>query len=211
MRLSPACHIEGSVVPLILRTLRIFGAIITVLSLIPGSTTLAAEPYLSPRNTEVPFPYLQAKTRTWSITTRPLPRDTKIQLNALHDGAVLETGERLLLTSLRVLVNKDGELEVSANAEAPAQVLQLRISLELPSGETESQTVTLQPGPPSRPLSYIADFGDDIIRMFFNGSDGSWRPVTKDAFDQYFRRCQVQGIDRLILWLSPMPSAPSAW
>jgi hypothetical protein len=29
--------------------------------------------------------------------------------------------------------------------------------------------------------------------------------VTKDAFDQYFRRCQLQGIDRLILWLSPMP------
>ena len=54
-------------------------------------------------------------------------------------------------------------------------------------------------------MSYLADFGDDLIRIFNNTGDGSWLPVTKDAFDQYFRRCQLHGVDRLILWLSPMP------
>jgi len=169
----------------------------------------AAEPYLARRNTEVPFSYLAGETRTWPILARPIPKTVRVELAAYKekpDGVCspLAQGKILALPGLNVGLTSDGKLAIAA-ADADANMtFPLEITLKLPDGSRESQRVTIQPGPPARPLSYLADFGDDLIRIF-NAPDGTWRPVTKDAFDQYFRRCQLHGVNRLILWLGPMP------
>lgn len=178
------------------------GALGTLLLLFPYFAT-ATETYLAPRNTEVPFPYLAGDTRTWSILTQPLPAGGRMTFVAMQDGETLAQGNALNLPGLHVDLAQNRYLRIAAESDAPDSTFQLDIHLALPGGTLESQTVTVQPGPPARPLSYLADFGDDLIRIF--NADGTWRPVTKDAFDQYFRRCQLHGVDRLILWLSPMP------
>lgn len=160
--------------------------------------------YLSPRNTEVPFPWLAGTTRSWPILRENFPVGARMTFVAKRDGATLAQGNVLTLPGLRVELDRDQMLTVAAEASVTEAPFDLEVSLVLPGGDLESQALRIQPGPPKRPLSYLADFGDDLIRIF-NGPDGTWRPVTKDAFDQYFRRCQLQGIDRLILWLSPMP------
>ena len=176
------------------------GALFLVLA--PASR--AAEPYLAPRNTEVPFPYLAGSTRTWPILTSPIPVGGRMTFMAKVGEDTLAQGNVLTLPGLRVDLAEDRYLRVAAEPDAPETTIELEMSLALPGGDLEYQTITIQPGPPARPLSYLADFGDDLIRIF-NAPDGTWRPVTKDAFDQYFRRCQLHGVNRLILWLSPMP------
>src|SRR3990170_3204012 len=55
---------------------------------------------------------------------------------------------------------------------------------------------------PSRPISYYADFGDDLIRTFMDRATGQFRPIEKSGFDRYFRRLQAHGVRRLIVWLT---------
>lgn len=169
-----------------------------------AASSHAATPFLAPRNTEVPFPYLAGETRTWPILTRPVPAGGRMTFVAKAAAATLAQGNAITLPGLRVDLVEDRFLRVAAEADAPDTTFQLEVALALPGGAIEYQNLTIQPGPPARPLSYLADFGDDLIRIF-QAPDGSWRPVTKDAFDQYFRRCQAHGVTRMILWLSPMP------
>ncbi|MCC6698916.1 MAG: hypothetical protein IT365_25055 [Candidatus Hydrogenedentes bacterium] len=182
--------------------MRVSALLLCILGLAPA-TLRAEESYLAPRNTEVPFPYLCGATRAWPILAKPLPADAHATLTAREGDHVLAQGSTLSLNGLRIALAENGFLQIAAESGASKSTFQLDVSLALPGG-TETQTLTIQPGPPTRPLSYLADFGDDLIRIF-NAPDGTWRPVTKDAFDQYFRRCQVHGVNRLILWLSPMP------
>lgn len=191
--------------------------VLSVLSVLLSIPAHAAEPYLAPRNTEVPFPYLRGETRTWPILNKPVAAGGRMTFVARQDGASIAQGNTLTLPGLRVALAFDRLLRIAADADAPDTAFELDVSLALPGGDFEFQTLIVQPGPPARPLSYLADFGDDLIRIF-NGPDGTWRPVTKDAFDQYFRRCQIHGVNRLILWLSPMPFitdpenyAPADW
>jgi len=178
-------------------------SLLVLCALLPGIAS--ADPsYLAPRNTEVPFPYLAGATRSWPILQENFPVGARMTFVAKRDGLTLAQGNVFTLPGLRVELNREQQLSIVAEATAAEAPFDLDVSLALPGGDVEAQTLRIQPGPPKRPLSYYADFGDDLIRIF-NAPDGTWRPVTKDAFDQYFRRCQLQGIDRLILWLSPMP------
>ncbi|MCF6285257.1 MAG: hypothetical protein L3K26_08710, partial [Candidatus Hydrogenedentes bacterium] len=178
--------------------------IIALFLLVPGMA-LAAETYLAPRNTEVPFPYLQEGTRSWPILRQALPNGTQVHFTAKVDDKVLAEGPVLQLSGITVSMGEDQKLTIVAEAQDTPLAFSLDVDVTFSDGTTESQALLVIPAPPVRPLSYLADFGDDLIRIFNISSTGKWRALTKDAFDQYFRRCQLHGVDRMILWLSPMP------
>ncbi|MBM4077980.1 MAG: hypothetical protein FJ267_20315, partial [Planctomycetes bacterium] len=76
----------------------------------------------------------------------------------------------------------------------------------LQSGQmVQSQRLVLRPAPSPKPISYIADLVDDLIRIYGRAESGEFLPISKGAFDQYFRRLQAHGVSRLIVWHSPFP------
>jgi hypothetical protein len=163
----------------------------------------AAEPYLSPRNPEAPFPYLVGGSREWPVLERPLPEGTQIEA-VVRDGNAVLDDRQLTARGLGVSFTAAGRLLVTADGNATARLL-IDVAVKPPDGAAEKQTLEIRPAPPDRPISYYADFGDDLIRMFMNSASGRYSPVTKSAFDQYFRRLQAHGTRRLIVWLSPFP------
>lgn len=196
--------------------------LVCVLSLFLVVRAQAETFYLASRNEEAPFPYLLQNTRSWPILCHPLPNGSQLVFTAKANGKVLASGTALNLGALTVSIDSSQRLVVQAKAQEVPLSFFLDLQLNLPNGISERQTLSIVPAPPTRPLSYLADFGDDLIHIFNtarNSEDGKgWSPVTKDAFDQYFRRCQLQGIDRLIMWMSPMPYiadstnyAPADW
>ncbi|MEQ1858501.1 MAG: hypothetical protein ABMA13_01045 [Chthoniobacteraceae bacterium] len=159
---------------------------------------------LPPENVQAPFCYVAGGTRSWPILTTPLPENVTCSLAAARDGKELARGARLEFSSLTVSVSRDGWLEIRSLANAAPLVFDLEIKLA-GNGTTETQRLSVRAAPPPRPISYIADFGDDLIDLFMNRTTGRWRPIEKAAFDQYFRRLQAHGVGRLIVWQSPFP------
>jgi hypothetical protein len=158
---------------------------------------------LAPRNSEVPFAYLVGSKRSWPVVLGDQRAAGQLRLQYQRDGKVAQSGSRLRVGGVTVVVSAQRELQVLADAGATE-----RLSLELildDQGQTTTQTIQLQPAPPPRPISYISDLVDDLIRIFWDGGARRWRPFTRDAFDQYFRRLQCQGVSRLIVWPSPFP------
>ena len=85
------------------------------------ATAVLAEPYLAPRNTEVPFPYLRGGTRTWPILTQPLPKTVRVELAAYKehpDGTCspMAQGKTLAFPGLNVSITPDGKLSIAAGA-----------------------------------------------------------------------------------------------
>ena len=158
---------------------------------------------LAPRNSEVPFAYVVGSKRSWPIALGDLQKQHKFRLEFRRDGQVVHSGTRLQLRGITVAVNARGELEVVAESGASDR-LALELILEV-QGQTTTQTIQLKPAPPTRPISYISDLVDDLIRIYWDSGSRQWRPFTRDAFDQYFRRLQCQGVARLIVWPSPFP------
>ncbi len=167
------------------------------------ATQAFAEPLLSARNLEAPFPYVVGGTREWPILERAVPGGTSIKVVAREGDAVLND-EQLASRGLIVAVTAEGRLRVAAKSGANAS-LRVEVVVSPLNGEAERQTLEVRPAPPDRPISYYADFGDDLIRIFMNSTSGQFSPVTKSGFDQYFRRVQAHGTRRLIVWLSPFP------
>ena len=158
---------------------------------------------LAPRNSEVPFAYLVGSKRSWPIVLGDADGSPRLRLQYRRDGKVMQSGTRLRVGGVTAVVNADRELEVVADAAAND-----RWSLDLileDQGRTTTQTIQLQPAPADRPISYISDLVDDLIRIFWDAGARQWRPFRRDAFDQYFRRLQCQGVPRLIVWPSPFP------
>jgi len=168
-------------------------------------STQAAESFLSERNTEVPFCYLQGGTRDWPFIEQKLPGDSHISFVAKRNGKVMARGNRLSFSGLDILLNSREKLEIISQPDMPPVEFTLEVSLHLPNGQVESQHLSVRPAPPQRPISYLADLGDDMIRIFMDTRDGHWRPITKSGFDQYFRRYQAHGVHRLIIWQCPFP------
>ena len=175
--------------------------IVVVVLVLPRNTF--AESFLSPRNLEVPFPYSAGGTRQWPILERAVPRETQFEVS-VRDGETILNREQVAERGLQVEVTKAGVLQVTAKKEATAR-LHVMVVIRPPSGTEEQQTLEIRPAPPDRPISYYADFGDDLIRIFMNSTSGQFSLVTKSGFDQYFRRLQAHGTRRLIVWLSPFP------
>ena len=201
---------------------------------------MASLQILFARNAEAPFCYPPGGTRRWPPIGRGLERGDAVELVAKRDGAAVarSVSAELEIGPLRIALTRDCALEVtsrSATADAP---FDLEISVQR-GAETETQTISVRPAPPRRPIAYYADFADDLINIFGAGVNGD-RPFLhhqlrdpgnadaaavpyrgaesgivydRQGFDQYFRRMQCHGIDRLILWLLPFPvvADPSAY
>ncbi|REJ71990.1 MAG: hypothetical protein DWQ29_22245 [Planctomycetota bacterium] len=177
-------------------------AISTFLTLATALPAIAAdepEVGLHARNLEAPFCYRAGGERSWPICDRPLNEEQSVSLAARRDGEVVAQGSPIELGGLTVTVSRDGWLHVDSKSDDDDASFELEVTLG-----SESQKLTVRPAPPDRPLTYIADFGDDIIRIFGESSN-RYQPIEKSGFDQYFRRLQAQGITRLIVWQSPFP------
>ncbi len=145
------------------------------------------------RNTETPFSYLPGGERSWQLTDQPLNAGETLR----HSTEIPE--------GIEVSLSRAGKLSVIA-----AKEIQYKLDLEIVLGDIdgphERQTLRLLPAPPRRPISYLSDQVDDLIQIFRDPSTGRWRPITRDAFDQYFRRLQCHGVHRLIVWPSAFPT-----
>ena len=178
--------------------------LLVFLLLVPVAACAAEQARLSPRNTEVPFAYRAGGQRTWPITLgRPDPGQS-LRVAIKRGETFLPPGTRVTEGGLTVAVTDTARMTVSAR---PGTTLKLQIQLSLAgNGQVTRQLITLQPAPPDRPISYISDLVDDLIRLFWDSRGRAWRPMTRDAFDQYFRRLQCQGVRRLIVWPGPFPT-----
>ena len=148
---------------------------------------------LNGRNTEVPFAYRSGGERSWQLTDQPVG-----------------TGERMTHSStlpdgLDVQLDRNGRLTVKASSDM-RETLELDVQIHRSDGTHSKQKLKLLPAPPDRPITYLSDQVDDLIRIFRDPSTGQWKPVTRDAFDQYFRRLQSHGVRRLIVWPSAFPT-----
>jgi hypothetical protein len=155
-------------------------------------------------NLDAPFCYENGATRRWPILAAPLLEDVTCSLAASRDGMEFARGTRLEFSGLIVSLSRDGWLEIRSHANAAPLTFDLEITLDR-DGVSETQRLSVRVAPPPRPISYIADFGDDLIDLFMDRKTGRWRPLEKGAFDQYFRRLQAHGVGRLIVWQSPFP------
>lgn len=210
---------------------RIWGALS---GLVLAATAIGAEqPLLSPRLSEAPYAYRHNGARAWPFLTRAPARDETIRLVAkLEDGRQVESSDGLLeAEGLTIAVTRAGKLEITAGASATRPSVALDVEVRRNNQVAEKQPLMVRPAPPDSPVTYYADFGDDLINIFGAGVSGSAqtmlhhnlregggaerRPRTRTAnglphfdkagFDQYFRRLQNQGVSRLILWMFPFP------
>ena len=160
---------------------------------------------LSPRNPEVPFSFIAGGAREWPILAKPLPEGASVRFSAFRNNILLAEGTTLEIEDLRISMTQSGRLRIEAPSAADSVSLRLQMTLTQADTISETQQIEIRPAPPDRPISYYSDFGDDLILIFMNQTSGQFQPVTRDAFDQYFRRLQAHGVKRLVVWLSPFP------
>ncbi|MCC7497786.1 MAG: hypothetical protein IT160_09425 [Bryobacterales bacterium] len=199
-----------------------------------------AAPSLSPRLAEVPFCYPCGATRIWPLLNEPLESGTSIKLKIFRGSAELarSTDGKLSFEGLQLEAMRNGRLRLESGAKDKRSEFDLRIELNHRGGRMESETLRIRPAPPVRPVTYYADFGDDLINIFGAGLGGgppimhhqlreggaavrrapsrgedSFIRYEKAGFDQYFRRLQCQGVASEILWLFPYPflTAPDVY
>ncbi|MEO2047850.1 MAG: hypothetical protein ABGX16_14920 [Pirellulales bacterium] len=123
-------------------------------------------------------------------------------LTARRNHEVLNSGPELAFAALSVSVAESGWLTVDAREEQPdnqQHPFELEVSLQIPGHPIQSQKLQVRPAPPTRPISYLADLVDDLIRIFWDPEAGHFRKIEKSGFDQYFRRLQAHGVGRLIV------------
>lgn len=161
-------------------------------------------PVLAARNTEVPFCYVAGGSRRWPVVAGELDSRDRLVLTTRVDGKVQASGTQLTVEGLHVSVSRDGFLKIVAPAETTLD-FQVQLTVQRDGQPQEQQMLAIRPAPPDRPISYVADLVDDLIRIYWDSASHRFRPITKDGFDQYFRRLQAQGITRLIVWQSPFP------
>jgi len=164
----------------------------------------APTPRLPASNLAAPFCYEHGGTRRWPVFSSPLPAGVNATLSAWRNDKELARGTRLEFSGLAVSLSRDGWLEIQSLAESEPVAFTVEIRLES-SGVAETQKLTVRAAPPARPISYLADFGDDLLDLFMDRTRGRWRPLEKGVLDQYFRRLQAHGVRRLIVWQSPFP------
>jgi len=183
-------------------------AIAVALSLTASFTSSIAanadDTILHPQNLDSPFCYLAGGFRSWPLMEGAIPEQDQVLLTARRNGSIVAQGSVLEFDGLRVEVDRNGLLNIrAANSEEAA--FQLEIKLERQGNVHERQVLTVRPAPPKRPISYVSDLVDDLIRIYWNAETRTFKPLSKGGFDQYFRRLQSQGVNRLIVWQSPFP------
>ena len=163
---------------------------------------------LSPYNESVPYCYLRGGDRAWPILNRKLDADESLTLVARQADQVLGTGTAFRVGQVDLAIVDHGQLRVDARQESPdAEPLTADLEIQMLRGGqvVQSQRVVVRPAPSLKPISYIADLVDDLIRIYGRAETGEFLPISKGAFDQYFRRLQAHGVSRLVVWHSPFP------
>ncbi len=177
-----------------------------LLILVLASPLSAAEPArLEPHNTPVPFCFQAEGKRSWRILTGPLAEGQRVELELLRGEERLAIGSNIEAGGLSLAVSPEGRLQVTANAEGTPERFRLRVTLINPDETKSEQTLSLRAAPPPRPIGYLADLVDDLIHTYYDANQRAFRPISRGAFDQYFRRLQAHGTPRLIVWHSPFP------
>ena len=185
--------------------------IVAVVGLIAGLSPALSQaqgkspkPELYSSNIAAPFCYPAGGTRTWTILSAPLDRETHLTLTATRDDQELASGEELSFSGLKVIVSRQGKLEIRTQRDGRIS-FKLKVKLTRGDGNEASQTLEVRPAPPPRPISYIADILDEMIYIYWDAGTGHFRPIEQSGFDQYFRRLQAHGVSRLIVSLSSFP------
>lgn len=161
--------------------------------------------WLSERNTEAPFCYRPGGQRTWPLISGKLTANNQILLKAEQKGKLLAKGPQLDFEGYAISVSMDGRLHITSANKTDSDSFQLIVILKQQEKIVQTQTLQVYPAPPDRPISYLSDQLDDLIRIFWDNETSQWKPVDKSAFDQYFRRLQAHGVSRLIVWLGAYP------
>ena len=166
------------------------------------------EAALSEYNQSVPFCYLRGGVRTWPILSRKLEAGESLTLIVRQPDQVLETGLKIRVGQVELSVTEEGQLQVDAreeSREASPLVTEFEVIVLRGGQAVQTQKLVLRPAPSLKPISYIADLVDDLIRIYGRAETGEFLPISKGAFDQYFRRLQAHGVSRLVVWHSPFP------
>ncbi len=162
------------------------------------------QPHFSPRMVEAPYCYVVGDERSWPILREKMSSSQNISLIARQGDRKLSEGTSLRFKGFIVTVDKTGTLTIVAPDDATSE---FRLEVVLHEGDAvqESRVLSMRPAPPHRPISYVADLVDDLIRIFWKADSQEFLPLEQDGFDQYFRRLQMHGVKRLIVWQSPFP------
>ncbi|MCC6586093.1 MAG: hypothetical protein IT168_05190 [Bryobacterales bacterium] len=173
---------------------------------------------LTKRNLEAPFCYVPGGERSWPITRTTVPAGSILRVAAGDRG------------NFRIETTGQGRLRIVSSDGREGVIADIQVDVLKGESVVETQTLHIRPAPPTRPITYYADFGDDLINIFGAGLGGARgglhhqlreggipsgaSPVRgpdgviaydKEGFDQYFRRLQCQGVAKEILWLMPFP------
>lgn len=159
---------------------------------------------LNDRNQEAPFCYVAGSRRDWPVASGVVATGDHVTLLIRQQDETVVTGNPVVTGGLTISITDEGRLVVESKTADDVMALQVDIRHESNTESFQTQTLQLRCAPAVRPLTYLADFGDDIIRIF-GAANNTWRPITQAGFDQYFRRLQAHGITRLIVWQSPFP------
>jgi hypothetical protein len=174
------------------------------LTVIPAmqSQLIAWEP-LASTNLEVPFYYSANGTTRWPIVSHPAA--DPLQVGDEVWGRVDQDSPAKFPFSNRGMQFEfsDGALMVQSAGLSTSVSLTIEVRRE--GRVLQTQILQLHPAPPTRSVSYMSDQVDDLIRVFWDGSNRRFRPLAKHNFDAYFRRIQAHGVRRLVVWQSPFP------
>ena len=144
-------------------------------------------------------------------------------------------GTAVRLDTFRIEFTPERTLRIASTESGERSRFDLHVEVMAGGSVIQQQTLEVRPAPPRRPVTYYADFGDDLINIFGIGA-GSRSPrlhhqlreggpvmghraardadglihFDKEGFDQYFRRLQCQGVAKEILWLLPFPLVTEA-
>lgn len=162
-------------------------------------------PFLFPSNSTVPFTYSPGNTRSWPVFSQPLgTADYSLTLH--HAAELLGSGTEVDADGVVVSITDDGQLQVAVSDPQESRVFEATLALTHPIAFAHSQTVELRPAPPHRSeITYVSDWVDDLLRIFYDRRKHRFTEITPDGFHQHFRRLQNHGIDRLVVWQGPFP------
>jgi hypothetical protein len=176
-----------------------------LLFLLLQSVCEADDSKLSYWNTKSPYPYLIGQKRSWPIFISKRPASDRINLVVKLDGKTVAEGNPAHFEGFDFRVTTDDQLVIETEKNITPRLFFLDL-IHLSKGTVKSkQTLRVQPAPPDRPISYLADMVDDLIGFFYNSSSHKFKPISKQGLDQYFRRLQAHGVKRLIVWQSAFP------
>ena len=119
----------------------------------------AEETHLSERNLEAPFCYVRGGTRSWPIVEHPLPAGSSMTFAARNDGGILARGEMLDFDGSTVIWRSDDRLEIESKPDGAPPAFELKVSLNLPGGTTETQRLNVRFAPL---VAWASSTGDTI-------------------------------------------------